>query len=56
MYVTNPAGQNVYKTFIKKAKPGMNKLTIDANGLTPGIYFYTVKAGEAFVTKKMIVE
>lgn len=56
LYVTNPAGQKVYKTFIKKAKPGMNKLTIDANGLTPGIYFYTVKAGEAFVTKKMIVE
>ena len=29
---------------------------INADNLTPGVYFYTVKAGESEVTKKMIVE
>ena len=56
LYVTNLAGQKVYETFISNAKPGMNKLQIDGSRLTSGIYFYTVKAGEASVTKKMIVE
>ena len=56
LYVTNLAGQKVYETFIANARPGMNKITIDGNDLTSGIYFYTVKAGEASVTKKMIIE
>lgn len=55
-YVTNLAGQKVIESSIANAKPGMNKLKIDASGLTPGIYFYTVQAGESSVTKKMIVE
>ncbi|RLC22849.1 MAG: hypothetical protein DRH21_07855, partial [Deltaproteobacteria bacterium] len=33
-----------------------NTLTIDGSKLTPGIYFYTVRAGETTITKKMIVE
>ena len=49
-------GQNVFKVNAGVVQPGMNKITIDATELTPGIYFYTVKAGDSSVTKKMIVE
>ena len=54
--VVNLMGQKVYKTTPINAKHGLNTLTIDATGLTPGVYFYSVKAGESSVTKKMIVE
>ncbi len=56
LYVTNLAGQKVFESSISSAKSGMNKLTIDGSELTPGLYFYTVKAGESSVTKKMIVK
>jgi hypothetical protein len=35
---------------------GTTTLTINGDQLTPGVYFYTVKAGESKVTHKMIVE
>lgn len=35
---------------------GAHTLTIDGSNLTPGVYFYTVTAGESKVTQKMIVE
>ncbi len=35
---------------------GTTTLTINGADLTPGVYFYTVKAGESKVTHKMIVE
>jgi len=35
---------------------GTTTLTINGDKLTPGVYFYTVKAGESKVTHKMIVE
>ncbi|MCD4681636.1 MAG: T9SS type A sorting domain-containing protein [Bacteroidales bacterium] len=54
--VVNMMGQMVYSVDAGIAQPGMNKITIDGTKLTPGIYFYTVKAGEAEITKKMIVE
>ncbi len=54
--VTNLKGQKVYETSINKAKPGINKLKIQRGNLLPGIYFYTVKAGDSNITKKMIVE
>ncbi len=50
------SGQKVYETDISDAKPGLNTLTIEANNLTPGIYFYNVKAGDSSVTKKMIID
>ncbi len=54
--VKNLTGQKVYETIIPDAKPGVNTLTIKGGNLTPGIYFYTVKAGDSSVTKKMIIE
>ena len=54
--VVNITGQRVFETKSKAAYTGANVLTIDASNLTPGVYFYTVRAGESTVTKKMIVE
>ena len=54
--VINMMGQVVYTIDAGIAKPGMNTITIDGSNLTPGIYFYTVKAGESAITKKMIVD
>ncbi len=54
--VVNMMGQVVHTIDAGVAQPGMNEITIDASKLTAGVYFYTVKAGEASVTKKMIVE
>ncbi|MBN2173411.1 MAG: T9SS type A sorting domain-containing protein, partial [Bacteroidales bacterium] len=51
------AGQKVYETPVRKSKKGINTIEINAkNLLLPGVYFYTVKAGESSVTRKMIVE
>ncbi len=54
--VTNMMGQVIYTVDGGFAQPGMNTLTIDGSKLLSGVYFYTVKAGDASVTKKMIVE
>ncbi len=56
MEVTNMMGQVVYRVDAGHATAGLNKLTIDGSQLSNGVYFYTVRAGEAEVTKKMIVE
>jgi hypothetical protein len=56
MEVTNMMGQVVYRVDAGKATAGLNKLSIDGSQLSNGVYFYTVRAGEAKVTKKMIVE
>ena len=34
----------------------MNTLSIDGTGLTSGVYFYTIKASDVSVTKKMLVD
>jgi hypothetical protein len=54
--ISSLTGQKVYEASIADAKPGLNTLTIDAATLTPGIYFYRVRAGDSSVTKKMIIE
>ncbi len=54
--VVDMMGQKVFDKILPDAGPGLTKLTVDGNMLTPGIYFYTVKAGDQSVTKKMIVE
>ena len=54
--VTNLMGQVVYTVNEDAANAGMHSFTIDASNLGSGVYFYTVKAGESSVTKKMIVE
>ncbi len=35
---------------------GQHTLTIDGSKLSPGVYFFTVKAGDSKITRKMIVE
>lgn len=54
--VVNMIGQKVLNVDAGYVLPGMNNISLDAGKLTAGIYFYTVRAGEASVTKKMIVE
>ncbi len=54
--VINITGQKVYEVEIGNASVGSNHITIDGSKLSPGLYFYTVIAGDSSVTKKMIVE
>jgi hypothetical protein len=54
--IVNMIGQKVMTVDAGNAQPGMNQITFDVSNLTNGVYFYTVKAGDASVTKKMIVE
>ena len=56
LQVTSLTGQVVYEINEGNASTGVHSITIDASNLTSGVYFYTVKAGESTVTKKMIVE
>lgn len=54
--VVNMIGQVVYTYDAGVAQPGLSTINIDGTKLTSGIYFYTVRAGETEITKKMIVE
>ena len=54
--VMNMIGQKVMTVDAGSVKPGMNQVELNVSNLIPGIYFYTVKAGDAEVTKKMMVE
>jgi hypothetical protein len=54
--VVSMLGQKVLEVNAGLVQPGMNEITFDASNLKAGVYFYTVKAGEASITKKMIVE
>ena len=53
--VLNLMGQVLYSTEIQ-GTPGLNKLQVDGSKLSEGVYFYTIKAGDATVSKKMIVD
>jgi hypothetical protein len=54
--VTNLIGQVVYSIPAKQFPSGKAELTIRAAGLETGVYFYTVRANETTITKKMMVE
>jgi len=54
--VTNLMGQVVYKSDKGMVNAGMHNFTIDASNLGSGVYFYTVKAGNSSVSKKMTVQ
>ncbi|MBC8489212.1 MAG: T9SS type A sorting domain-containing protein [Bacteroidetes bacterium] len=54
--IVNIMGQKVYELNAGYAKQGINEIVIDGSELTSGIYFYTVKAGDTSITKKMIVD
>jgi hypothetical protein len=54
--ITNLMGQVVYQLPTQRYNSGKAELTIQANNLEDGVYFYTVRSGDHAVTKKMIVE
>jgi hypothetical protein len=54
--VANIMGQKLKTIDVGFVLPGMNKIEVDGSTLNPGLYFYTVKAGNSSITKKMIVD
>jgi len=54
--IHNLMGQLVYSIPERSYNSGKAEFQIDGSELTSGVYFYSVKAGEASVTKKMIIE
>ena len=48
--------KNVYDSELINTKSGLNTLNVEAKHFSPGIYFYTITAGDISVIKKMIVE
>jgi photosystem II stability/assembly factor-like uncharacterized protein len=53
--VYDVAGREV-RTVVSETKgPGSYTILFDATNLTSGVYFYTIKAGDFFETKKMIL-
>jgi hypothetical protein len=54
--IINITGQKVYTYNYGTLSAGTHTVTISSSNLTSGIYFYTVQAGNATTTKKMIVE
>ena len=55
MVVTNMLGQTVQSFNRGSVQAGTYYFSVDGTSLEQGIYFYTVKANESTVTKKMIV-
>ncbi|MBN3035133.1 MAG: T9SS type A sorting domain-containing protein [Bacteroidales bacterium] len=54
--VYNLMGQMVYRTDAGMVSAGTHRLTIQADKLQPGVYFYTVSTVDYEVTRKMMVE
>ena len=54
--VMNVTGQKVMELNNGTLSAGSHSFQIDANQLSAGVYFYTVRAGNSSVTKKMIVQ
>ncbi len=54
--VYNTIGQRVYSVKKGKVNAGSYLFHLAAKDFTSGVYFYTVRAGENAVTKKMIVQ
>lgn len=53
--ITNILGQTLRTETQNGLGAGNHELTLDANGLTPGVYFYTIEAAGQTVTKRMSV-
>ncbi len=53
--VYNILGQRIETLLNKEVSAGTYNVMFDASGLSGGIYFYTIKAGNYLVTKKMIL-
>jgi hypothetical protein len=53
--ISDMTGRNVRVMDKGTVAAGKQKITMDVSGLTPGIYFYTVKLNGSSVTRKMVV-
>lgn len=53
--ITDITGKQVATVFSGEQAQGRQEVEFDATALKPGIYFYTVKAGNAVETKKFVV-
>ena len=53
--VYNSLGQEVADLLNKEFEAGTYNLKFNADGLTSGVYFYTIKTGNFVQTKKMIL-
>lgn len=49
-------GQKVHEINAFNGVAGTNKISFNLENLTPGVYFYTVQAGDQKITRKMIVQ
>jgi hypothetical protein len=49
-------GKKVFEQDLGIAGTGVHDLTIDCSAFNAGIYFYTVKAGETSITRKLVVK
>lgn len=54
--VVNMVGQTVYSKNFTNNNSGINNFEVEMPSAKPGVYFYTVEAGDFKVTRKMIVE
>ena len=54
--VYNLTGEKMFEQNSGYMAAGAHNLTIDCTGLNAGVYFYTVKAGDNSVTKKLVVK
>ncbi len=52
----NMTGQKVFEIPATGMQPGNHTLSFNASSLSPGVYFYTVTAGDETASRKMIVE
>ena len=48
-------GRKVATLVNRNQKPGQYDIDFNASNLSSGIYFYSIKAGEFFETKKMLM-
>lgn len=53
--VSDITGRNLLESKYGVKPAGQHTLDIEASELSPGVYFYTVRAGSAKMTKKMVV-
>jgi hypothetical protein len=56
LVITNMLGQEIFYQDHGIIQPGKTELMIPRGSLVKGVYFYTVRAGDRTVTRKMIVE
>lgn len=55
LFITNALGQRVGSLVNRKMSAGTHEVTFNADGLSSGTYFYTLKSGTLVETKKMML-